>query len=258
MHFLKKITENPTLEDPAKEHMDVHRHFYRYSRGEFIGPAIKLRQTSTKFTLKGSLEFEDLVQELVLRSLSTDELEIDGTLISGQDISDKLNEFDINWELKESTGKTKNYKASFEQSIETEKLLDLVEEFRKCCYLLLNFQLEKWVRVDTKSRLPKPSKKKPIDDDVGKRVQFCKGYMNSSDQNNQMIMDEVVFDFKDEIPEDWSKITLTNNYRINEIAIPRGVKDSRKLRILAVRKGKLIRTVDIDGEIIEKQYSFVV
>jgi len=258
MHFLKKITENPTLDDPAKEHMDVHRHFYRYSRGEFSGPAIKLRQTSTKFTLKGSLEYEDLVQELILRSVATDELEVEGTLITGKDISERLEELDLGWDLKESSGKTKNYKANFEQTIETKKLINIIEEFRENSYILLNFRLEKWVRVDTKSRLPKPSKKKPIDDDVNKRVQFCKGYMDHTDENNQMIMDEVLFDFKDEIPKDWNKITLTNNYRINEILIPRGVKDSRKLRILAVRKGKLIRTAEIDGEIIEKQYSFVV
>lgn len=258
MHFLKKIAENPTLEDPAKEHMDVHRHFYRYSRGEFIGPAIKLRQTSTKFTLKGSLEYEDLVQELVLRSISADQLDIDGTLITGKDISERLNELNLTWDLKESTGKTKNYKASFETTIDKKKLMNLIEEFRENCYFLLNFQLDKWIRVDTKSRLPKPSKKKPIDDDVNKRVQFCKGYMEPTEENNQMIQDEILFDFKEEIPNDWSKITLTNNYNISEIAIPRGIKDSRKLRILAVRKGKLIRTVDIDGEIIEKQYSFVV
>ena len=51
MHFLKKITESPILEDPAKKHLDVHRHFYRYSKGEFIGPAIKISKTSSRITI---------------------------------------------------------------------------------------------------------------------------------------------------------------------------------------------------------------
>ncbi|GAG82342.1 unnamed protein product [marine sediment metagenome] len=48
MHFLKKIIESPNLEDPAKQHIDVHRHFYRYSKGEFLGPALKISKSNTR------------------------------------------------------------------------------------------------------------------------------------------------------------------------------------------------------------------
>ena len=73
MHFLKKIIQNPTLKDPAKEHMDVHRHFYRFSRGLFIGPAIEIRKTSAKLSFKGSLEYEDIIQELIVKKFSKNE-----------------------------------------------------------------------------------------------------------------------------------------------------------------------------------------
>jgi len=258
MHFLKKIINNPKLEDLANKHMDVHRHFYRYSRGEFTGPAIKLQQTSTKFALKGSLEYEDLVQELVLKSISVEEVEIEGILITGKDISERLRELNLEWDFKESTGKTKNFKAKFIETLQIEKIINLIDEFREYGYFLLDFKLGKWVKVDTKKRLPRPSKKKPIDDDVSDRVQFCKGYTDHTEENNKMIIDEVLYDFKDEVPEDWSKITLRNNYKIDEIAIPRDIKDSRLLRILAIRKGKLIRTAKIDDEVVEKQYPFKV
>ena len=41
MHFLSELIESPNLDDPAKKHMSIHRHFYRYSKGDFIGPALK-------------------------------------------------------------------------------------------------------------------------------------------------------------------------------------------------------------------------
>ncbi|MFX1501135.1 MAG: hypothetical protein ACFFDH_09260, partial [Promethearchaeota archaeon] len=88
MHFLKKIIETPILDDPAQNYKSIHRHFYRYSRGDFIGPAMKLSQTKTKLTLKGSHEYEDLILEIVTSGISNpdENFEIRGRLISGVDI----------------------------------------------------------------------------------------------------------------------------------------------------------------------------
>ena len=70
MHFLSKLIETPNLDNPAKNHMSIHRHFIRYSKGDFIGPALKISKTSGKITLKGTHEYEDLILELVVKSLS--------------------------------------------------------------------------------------------------------------------------------------------------------------------------------------------
>ncbi|MEJ2252575.1 MAG: hypothetical protein P8Y97_23305 [Candidatus Lokiarchaeota archaeon] len=76
-----------------------------------------------------------------------------------------------------------------------------------------------------------------------------------------MVLKEMIPDFIEDLKEDWSKITVTNNYKIDAIEIPKKLKEtknSRLLRIMAIRKGKLIRTADVDGEFVEKQYSIVV
>ena len=52
IHFIKKLIQSPILEDPAKNHKDIHRHYYRYSKGDFIGPALKINQTKAKINLK--------------------------------------------------------------------------------------------------------------------------------------------------------------------------------------------------------------
>ena len=90
MHFLKKLVETPQLEDPAKNYFFVHRHFYRYSKGEFIGPAIKITKTKAKITIKGTHEYEDLIQEITCKASSTDEFIISGNLETGKDLTEEL------------------------------------------------------------------------------------------------------------------------------------------------------------------------
>ena len=258
MHFLRKVIESPHLEDPAKDHIDVHRHFYRYSKGEFPGPTLKITKTNTRTTLRGSFEYEDLIQEIVTSTIFEDEIEIKGVLITGIDSSELIRSLGLDWNLKKSTGKTKNYKAIINDNVKKEKLIDIIERFRETGYLLVSFNLNAICKVTTKNRIPQPSKKKADNGEINKRIQFCKGVINPKDKNIDLIVDNALLDFKSEIPEKWKNIIISNFYKIEEIIIPKDVKDTRMLRILATRKGKLIRSLDIDGEIREKQYSVVV
>jgi len=71
-------------------------------------------------------------------------------------------------------------------------------------------------------------------------------------------LDLALPDFKLNLNRKWKKILITNNYKISDLVLPEHVNDWSLKRILAIRKGKLFRSIDIDGEIIEKQYSIVV
>lgn len=260
MHFLKEIIKSPVLDNPAEKYKRIHRHFYRYSRGDFIGPAIKISKTKAKLTLKGSHEYEDLILEIVTSGISNsdEKFEIKGRLISGADISDTINSLGFNWDLKQSSGQTKNYKAEIIDQTNRASLLESIEKFRENSYFLLSFNVNPSCKVTTKKNIPQPSKKKVGEDDVNKRIQFCKGYISNTEKNLNYTLEVILSDFKSEIPNNWKTITLFNNYKIIGIEIPKNIKNSRLLRIMAIRKGTLFRTVDVDGEIIEKQYSIVV
>ena len=258
MHFLKKIIESPVLKDPTKHHIDVHRHFYRYSKGEFIGPALKITKTNTRITLKGTHEYEDLILEAVVNSLSEEEVQIKGILISGNDISDLITNLGFDWTLKKSTGQAKNYKAKILSITDKKTLLESIEAFRKTSYYLISFNVSPTCKVTTKTSIPQPSKKKIEEDDVSKRIQFCTGVLNNTEHNLRTLLDLVIPDFKAELPEKWKNITITNNYKITDIKLPEDIDNWGLKRILAIRKGKLIRSLEIDQEIIEKQYNFVV
>ncbi|MFX0002246.1 MAG: hypothetical protein ACFE9C_11235 [Candidatus Hodarchaeota archaeon] len=260
MHFLREIIETPILDDPANTHKNIHRHFYRYSKGEFTGPALKISQTKSKLTLKGSHEYEDLIQELVLSSISdpNKKFEIKGRLISGADIDDIINNLGFNWDLKESTGKTKNYKAEILDTANRDLLLKCIEKFRENSYFLLSFNLNPNCKVSTKKNIPQPSKKKVEEDDVNKRIQFCTGYFSNTVKNLNNLIEKTLHDFKSNMPKNWKSLTIFNNYKITDIEIPKGIKNSRLLRVMAIRKGRLFRSLDIDGQVIEKQYSIIV
>ncbi|MHA1273379.1 MAG: hypothetical protein ACTSVV_19220 [Promethearchaeota archaeon] len=257
MHFLRKLIETPILEDPGKKHMDIHRHFYRYSRGEFIGPALKITKTGSRITLKGSFEYEDLIQELVAESIPDDEVNINGVLISGKDVSDIITNLGLNWTLKKSTGKTKNYKATFSDKISKKTLLECINAFRPNSYLLLSFNVNPTCKVTTKKTIPQPSKKKVEEDDINKRIQFCSGVLVNNERNLEKILDNALPDVKTQLPEKWKTILITNTYKIEEVELPKNVENSALLRILAVRKGKIIRSIEVDGDLIENQFSFV-
>ncbi len=260
MHFLSELVKKPILEDPFEQHLNIHRHFYRYSKGVFIGPALKIIKTKAKFTLKGAHEYEDLILEAVTKTISNsqDNFEIKGKLIASSDIANEISEIGLNWVLKKSTGKTKNFKAEIIDQINKDLLLQAIGVFREKSYLLLSYNRNATCKVTTKKNIPQPSKKKVEDDDVSKRIQFCIGMLNNTEANLEMLLDLAAPDFKSEIPNNWKSLTILNNYTINQIEIPTNIKDTRMLRVMAIRKGKMIRSVEIDGDLIEKQYSIVV
>ncbi|TFG27544.1 MAG: hypothetical protein EU532_07250 [Promethearchaeota archaeon] len=258
MHFLTELVEKPVLTDPAKNNMNIHRHFYRYSKGDFIGPALKISTTKSKITFKGSHEYEDLIQEIVTKTIDKNEFEINGNLITGSDINEELQSLGLSWNLKKSTGKTINYNAEITSKITPEILLKTIEHLRKSSYLLISFNISPNCKVTTKKRIPQPSKKKVEDDDINKRIQFCSGTINNTEKNLKMVISSALKDFASDLPDQFKEIVILNNYKIDEIILPKEVNNSLLLRIMAIRKGKLFRSLEIDGNLIEKQYNIVV
>ena len=94
---------------------------------------------------------------------------------------------------------------------------------------------------------------------MSKRIKFCSGVINNTDSNINLIFDLVLPDFKSKIPEKWKKLSLTNNYRITDVEIPKNIKNSMLMRIMAIRKGKMLRSLELDNEnLVENQYNIIV
>ena len=258
MHFLTELVKTPELKDPFKNHLNIHRHFYRYSKGEFIGPALKITKSNTRITMKGSHEYEDLILEIVANTVSEKNFEIKGTLISGKDINDVIMNLGFDWKLAKSKGDTKNYKATILSKTNKDTLIESIEMFRENCYFLISFNINPTCKVTTKKNVPQPSKKKVEEDDVNKRVSFCTGVIDNTENNLKLVLDLALSDFKEDIPNKWKTIILKNNYKIADIELPEDVNNWALKRIMATRKGRMTRSIEIDNEYIEKQYSIIV
>lgn len=98
-------------------------------------------------------------------------------------------------------------------------------------FLLLNIEGDS-VSLKCKPTLPKPGKKKP-------KADFCTAFLPLR------LLKDFVFDVK----EDFKKIEISHDFIIKDIIVPKGYEDDpRMARKMAIRKGKLVRRILLDGK----------
>ncbi|MHA1729253.1 MAG: hypothetical protein ACTSWY_11040 [Promethearchaeota archaeon] len=276
MHFLKDLIENPTNDNPVKNFPHVHRHFIRYSKGLFDGPAMRIKVPATrkKVTINASFEFEDLLAWICAKAMkvfgASDDFEITGNLISGVDFSKELQTIGLDkWIVKKSTGKTKNFKCKLDskapQVINGEILRELIEKLQATSYLLLNFNMtdsnSNLFSLKTKNNPPRPSSKGTQEEsNFTKLIKFSQLRIPINGEIHNLIIDEIAPDFKDEILAESKTIEIESTYNINELILPpkKLMKNSRLFRNLTLRKGELIRTCHVDGIKFEKREDIII
>ncbi len=260
-HYLAELIEKPNMEAPADEAPEIHRHFTRYSRGNFPGPVMKISTTAKNITLNGSFEYEKALGEIFVQHLPEGEHPVTGAVVAPKDLNNDLKMLGIPLELSapSKSVKTKNYKCSIKQAIKltNEQILDLLSNIGKESYILLSIKgpAGSGLTLTTKKSPPRPNQKNPDESSPDKLLQFCKVKL----PNKPAIMDEVIKqlipDFKGDLPKNFKKLTLVNQYRFTDLDLPKEKIPSRLFRIKTVRIGKIIRTIDVDGKEIEKQYN---
>jgi len=84
------------------------------------------------------------------------------------------------------------------------------------------------------------------------KIDFCK--LKTKDRK---LVEGMVFDSE---AKGAKKIEIKHDFIINDIVVPahlKGEKDFAIIREKAQRKGKILRTLDIDGKIIKKEKDFL-
>jgi hypothetical protein len=117
-----------------------------------------------------------------------------------------------------------------------------ISEFQNAYYYLLDVNNEE-ILLKIKKSLPKPGK------DEGKiDERFC-----ALDLDLKYWPEVKEFLFWD-VPE-CKKVSIEHNVVISEIELPKGEKDPVKIRENALRVGKMVRTMEVDGKKVVKEYS---
>jgi hypothetical protein len=240
----------------------VHNRFVRYSKGSFDGPTLKITRKGKSITVKGGVDYENILGFLVLSAIKASEITVAGNITAFEDpalvmrdlpkqdqiILDEKTNF---WAMEFSGTWTKP---------ELTKVYDIFDQRRGYILLSLSDSADPSISFTVSAKVPRPKKAtgKADDDEatetdkVAKAVKFSAAKFPNEPGISNAILDALLPDMKKEALN-FKEITIENRYTINDISIPATAKDKR---LEAVRKGTLVRRITIDGELKNLQYAF--
>lgn len=227
--FIKKISEG-NFDDK------VHLQFQKFSKGIFSNRAIVDASCSKdKFRIATSPEYSNELVQLVAEKLKDGEsVNVSGLVVSTRDLDSQLN-----YKKKSQFMGVKKY--LIENKLSKQEILELCEKF-PLAFIGLSFSVgETELKIKQKApKSPKPSK----EGDEKPKADFC-----VVKTTNKEIAKNIIFDFNN-----FKKISISHDFIIDDLKIPMDEKDPVKMREKTIRKGKVRRIVEIDGNKFEKEF----
>ncbi|HRZ85725.1 MAG TPA: hypothetical protein P5277_03005 [Candidatus Paceibacterota bacterium] len=221
----------------------VHLQFQKFSKGEFREKAmINVSKSKDKYSISTTAEYaNEIVRSLAERMKNNEKTKVSGVLISTRNLKEvpEFNQLLAHVEVKQFMG-IKQFKINCDMT---------KEEILRICNLLptsflaLSFSVND-IELKIKPKAPKSAK--PSTSDKGPTVDFCK--IKTKDKS---IVKELVFDV-----EEFKSVKIKHTYLINEIILPKNQTDPAKIREMAIRKGRIIRDLDVDGTNHKKEAFF--
>lgn len=228
MHYIKDIVENNVTEH-------AHNKFLRYSKGNFVGPLMKIKFGKSDVKVYGSFHFVDELLILVAEYLGSKVVHVKGSLVWNSDLTPELAKLGIMY------SKVTKSRGIFKYVLENDvNIKDFVEYMGKYNVLV---SIKDDVSLVTKSSFPKPNKEFTND--------FCKAVFPASFAKR--ILEEFAFETK-ELPKE---VVIEHRILIDDIELP-DVESFEEARRLAKRKGTLIRKVIVDGTETVTEFKFSV
>ncbi len=200
-----------------------HNQFVRFGKGKFENRAILNLQKDSKIKLRGSFEWANDFVEIASELTN---IKFSGIILS----RDRLNL---------GNEKKKSGVYSYEVlDINSEKTAEIKDK----AYAMLLDGEGKGLTLKIKKKLPKPGKSEGKVDD-----KFCQ---LEADLTYWGKIKEAFM-----LPE-CRKCKISHTYIIEEIIIPKNEKDFEKIRLLAKRKGKIIRNLEVDKKESKEEIEF--
>jgi len=218
----------------------VHRRLVRYGRGNFEIAALKTTFTSSKFKVNASIEYANLLGELIT-SQAKGEGDVKGNIIAWSELEDEIQKRGLT--IIKSKKKGERRVIEVQGRCRADKITELYTNYPESIFLL-NLKFESPYMLRCKKNPPRPGN--PLDED------FCSATFGISAL--QKFMDEVAFDV--EIKHTPKNMKISHILMIEELVAPPEIQNNpSRFRVEAKRKGKIKRVVEIDGNRVEREYA---
>ncbi len=220
MHYIKDIFEGNLTEH-------AHNKFVRYSRGNFVGPLMKIKFSSSGIKLFSSFHFVDELVMLAADLIGNEKVHVKGSLVWNSDLSSQLSNLGIKY------SKVSKARGIFKYELDNEvNLKDFLLNLGNFNYLI-SFKKDD-ISLTCKSSFPKPNKEFASD--------FCK--LSFPVSCSKKILEEFAFDIDSKIKI--KEIVIKHEIIISDLEIPQ-IDDFELARRQAKRIGKLKRFISVNG-----------
>lgn len=199
---------------------NCHRQFVRFSKGDFAGRALINLNKTDKLKVTGSSEW---INDFVSLASEIGEVKFSGIVLSKEDLG--------------LPGKKKAGLIEYHFNGNSED----VKKIANKAYTMMLDGEGQGISLKIKKKLPKPGKGEGKINDKFCSLEADLKYWNAI--KNAFFWD---------VP-DCKKAKIGHEYIITEMVLPKGEKDFEKIRVLAKRKGKLVRKLAIDGNETSKE-----
>jgi hypothetical protein len=237
--FIKKIFDGKTDEL-------VHIQFQKFSRGEFKDRAlIRVKDSKEIISLSTTSEYARELVRALAEKLGDNKTLVTGAIISALELQG------FKYEERKMAMGVKKYIINREMT--GKELIEICDGVLKA-FIGLSFKVGD-DELNIKDKSPKSMKgvssQKKEDEDL--KIDFCK--LKTKDRK---LIEGLVFDSE---AKGVKKVEVKHDFIITDIIVPDELKKEKDFAVIrekALRKGKIIRTLDIDGKIIKKEKEFLV
>jgi len=224
MHYVKEFFSGEVPEW-------VHERFIRYGRGSFAGPKITVK-SGKNIRVSASIDYANILGELIAKNAG-DEVSASGMVFAKRDIEPTLKDFFTVGKSKSSKGLRSCEVTGEVSGDELAGLCSMLPD----TFILLDLKSGKQKLKFKKKKLPKPGSKL--------KDSFCVATLAAGALDE--LRDELLFG----VEGDFEEAVVSHELVIEELVKPDGVTDSARLRVESKRKGRIKRTLTVDGKTTE-------
>jgi len=221
----------------------VHLQFQKFSRGEFKNKAMVVAKVGKQVRIGTTAEYGNGLVRYFAKKLGENYSRITGVIVSTKNLDGE-----IEYQSKKQFMGIKQY--LIDKDMSGNEIIELCDKLPQS-FMSLSFKVgDSELKIKPKA----PKSAKPSTKDGGKiKVNFCKVKTNDSELIDGLIFDSEARGFKE--------IEISHDFIIDEIVVSDELKedagdDYKKMNEMALRKGKIVRKIIVDGREVVKEKEF--